>query len=315
MWKACDYTPRLMAQRRDRSVWFWVVVGLLAHTGWGAYPVFSRYLQTISRLPSLSLLAMGNLVVLLVVGVSVFPRLDKTLFQKRIMWGFAAIVMARAVTNLLAARFTLSIYVQLINQMTPFVVALMSLLVLRQTLPPFTGRAVGLCLLGAALMMGGDLGEMTAVSRQDLLGIGLAVTSTIFLAVYMLLVRRTATLDIPGEALLMMHVVALFVFALSASLLLGEDWQRWRQMETVDWVVFTGFSVGVLLFANFGQIRAIGALGAPMVSSMMAWRLVSALGFGALLLNERLTAWWQVLGAVVVLVTITWYLRRQGRGG
>jgi drug/metabolite transporter (DMT)-like permease len=45
---------------------------------------------------------------------------------------------------------------------------------------------------------------------------------------------------------------------------------------------------------------------------MMAWRLVSALFFAALLLGERLSSWIQLLGAVVVLVTITWYLWQQG---
>jgi len=44
----------------------------------------------------------------------------------------------------------------------------------------------------------------------------------------------------------------------------------------------------------------------------MAWRLVSALLFASLLLGERLSSWVQVLGAVIVLVTITWYLWQQG---
>jgi hypothetical protein len=40
-------------------------------------------------------------------------------------------------------------------------------------------------------------------------------------------------------------------------------------------------------------------------------RLVSALVFAGLLLNEQLSSGWQVVGAVVVFVTITWFLRRQ----
>ena len=44
---------------------------------------------------------------------------------------------------------------------------------------------------------------------------------------------------------------------------------------------------------------------------MMAIRLVSALAVGALLLQEQLTSVWQALGALVVIVTITWFLRRQ----
>ncbi|MCP5099024.1 MAG: EamA family transporter, partial [Chloroflexi bacterium] len=33
--------------------------------------------------------------------------------------------------------------------------------------------------------------------------------------------------------------------------------------------------------------------------------------FGALLLGERFTYVWQILGAGIVIITITWYLRQQ----
>ena len=45
----------------------------------------------------------------------------------------------------------------------------------------------------------------------------------------------------------------------------------------------------------------------------MAWRLIATLTLAALLLGEQLTSLWQVLGAAIVLVTITVYLRRQLR--
>ena len=36
----------------QRSNWFWLAATLMAQTGWGAYPVMARYLQTVSDLPS-----------------------------------------------------------------------------------------------------------------------------------------------------------------------------------------------------------------------------------------------------------------------
>jgi drug/metabolite transporter (DMT)-like permease len=69
--------------------------------------------------------------------------------------------------------------------------------------------------------------------------------------------------------------------------------------------------LGVLVGANLGQIVALRRLGAPLVSSLLAWRLVSAMVVGVLLLDERLTSPWQALGAGAVLVTITWYLWQQ----
>jgi drug/metabolite transporter (DMT)-like permease len=76
-------------------------------------------------------------------------------------------------------------------------------------------------------------------------------------------------------------------------------------------LIFAAFSLGVLFGANTGQVGALQHLGAPMVSSLLAWRLVSALIFAALLLDERLTSLWQLLGALLVLITVTWYLHRQ----
>jgi type VI protein secretion system component VasK len=54
-------------------------------------------------------------------------------------------------------------------------------------------------------------------------------------------------------------------------------------------------------------------LGAPLVSSVMAWRLIATLALAAILLGERLDSWWQALGAVMVMITITGYLWRQAR--
>ncbi|MFZ1770121.1 MAG: hypothetical protein WAU00_13040 [Caldilinea sp.] len=59
------------------------------------------------------------------------------------------------------------------------------------------------------------------------------------------------------------------------------------------------------------QIAAIRRLGAPMVSSLMGWRLVATLSAGMLLLDEQLTSPLQVVGMILVLSTITWYLSQQ----
>ena len=63
------------------SPWGWLALALLAQMGWGAYPVLLRYLQTVSGLPGLSLLAAGNLVVLLIVAAFILPRLDRRIFR------------------------------------------------------------------------------------------------------------------------------------------------------------------------------------------------------------------------------------------
>lgn len=297
---------------RTEASWGWLALALAAQMGWGVYPVLLRYLQTVSGIPSLSLLAMGNLVVLLIVSLIILPRVDKSIFRLHIVWLFGLMVVLRGITNLLATRFTLAVYAQLIYLMTPFLVALLSRVVLKEQLPRHTLKALTVALLGALLIMSANLGQ-TAVAgnRHDLWGILLAIASSLFLALYMIITRRTARRNASGEALLLVHLLSLFIFSGLASLLIGEDWAQWSRLTLTDWWVFAAFSLGVLLGANLGQIRSIQHLGAPLVSSLMAIRLVSALVLAGLLLGERLTSPWQLLGAALVIVTITWYLRQQ----
>ena len=296
------------------STWQWFTVALLAQMGWGANIVLLRYLQTISGIPSFSLLAMGNFIVLLIVAIVFLPRIDKSVFRMRIVWIFGGMVVLRGITNLLATRFTLATYIQVIYLMTPFVVALLSKMVLRESLPKHTFKALTIALVGALLIMSGSLTDTavsTSTSRNDLLGISFALASTLFLALYMLIARRTAKHNAPGEALLIVHLLFLFVFSSLMSFLFQENLTEWGTLGQSDWIIFIIYSLGILMGANLGQIRSIQKLGAPLVSSMMPIRLVSALLFAGLLLGERLSSGWQVLGTAVVIITITWYLRQQ----
>ncbi|MEZ4591850.1 MAG: DMT family transporter [Chloroflexota bacterium] len=239
------------------------------------------------------------------------------LFRLPLLWLFGGLVVLRGITNLLATRYTLAIYAQLIYLMTPFIVALLSRLVLHEQLPRHTFKALSICLAGAILLLSGNLVEAveTAVTRNDWLGIGLALASSFFLALYMIVTRRTAKHQASGDSLLLMHLTALALFSGITSAILQEDWQQWGNLQPVDWLVFVLFALGVLLGANLGQIRSIQQLGAPLVSSMMATRLISALLVGSWLLNEHLTSAWQLLGAGVVFATLTWYLRQRGGSG
>ena len=66
------------AEKRDSAdnAWPWIFAALAAHTGWGAYPVFGRYLQTVTLLPSMSLLALGSAVALIALLTSFVPTIQ-----------------------------------------------------------------------------------------------------------------------------------------------------------------------------------------------------------------------------------------------
>ena len=294
--------------------WSWLVIALLAQTAWGAYPVMARYLQTVSNLPSLSILALGSFIALIAVAILFLPRIQIADFQSKRLLIFALIVLARGVTNLLAARFTLAIYVQLITMLTPFLVALLSTVIWHERLPRYTGRALILGLVGVLMIIGVDFFNyqtMPPANRTDWLGISLAAASSLLLALYMIAVRRSTIHNIRGEALLLVQLMSLALGGFLLSLLLGESWLQWRTINAADWFIFGLLAIGVLAGANIGQIGSIRHLGAALVSSIMPWRLVSVLAVSAVLLDERLTSIWQFIGVFLVIITVSWYLWQQ----
>lgn len=61
----------------------------------------------------MSIIAFGSLLALVVVGVFLFPRVEWKAFRSVRLLLFALVVVGRGITNFLAARYTLAIYVQL----------------------------------------------------------------------------------------------------------------------------------------------------------------------------------------------------------
>lgn len=294
-------------------VWGWYAVALAAHTGWGIYPVLGRYLQTVSGLPSMSVLVIGGLPLTIWLCVVILPRHGWRIYASPVLWVFGVVTVLRSVTNILSQRYTLAIYIQLIGLLTPFLVVLLNRIVLKARPPRFTWPALSLITLGALLMMSdiGATGMTITLTATDWVGIGLALASSLFLALYMILVRRTAHTAASGVAVLAFQTVLIQISALSLSLFWGEDWGRWCTIGAQDWGVFIAYSLLVVVLANGLQIAAIRRLGAPMVSSLMGWRLVATLSMGIVLLGEHLTSLWQGIGMLLVLGTITWYLSRQ----
>lgn len=294
--------------------WEWYAVALAAQTGWGIYPVLGRYLQTVAGLPSMSVLVLGGIPMTILMFAVILPRYGWRIYASRMLWFFGGVTVLRSITNILSQRFTQAIYVQLIGLLTPFLVVLLNRLFLKERTPRFTLPAILLTTVGALLMMselGQDGGLTIALTTSDWLGIGLALTSSFFLAMYMILVRRTVKTQASGVAILAFQTVLIQVTALSVGLLWGESWATWLSLGAKDWAVFVAYVLLVVLGANGLQIAAIRHLGAPMVSSLMGWRLVSTLAVGMLLLGEHLTSPWQAAGMILVLGTVTWYLSQQ----
>lgn len=288
----------------------WLGLALVAHTGWGAYPVLARYLQTQAGLPSMSLLAVSMTSVSLLLALTTRPRWGM-LLRQRLLPAFLLAVLTRAVTNLLAARFTAAVYVQLVTLATPWVVAFFNALVFHETAPPNTGRTALLGTVGAGLMLSAALeqqGHMAQLGPEDLLGLALAGVSVMSLAWYMLLVRRSGLHQWRGQEVFFLQALVVMSVGWTFTLLLDEDWTPWLHLQERDWAVLLAF-VGLVLFgANRLQIEVLQRIGARAVSALLPWRMVVVLVLGMWLLGERFTHWRQALGLVLVLAALVLYL-------
>ncbi len=294
----------------------WLLVALTAHTGWGIYPVLARYLQTVSGIPSMALLAVSYAPLVVVFLVYALPRYGAVFRSSRPLWIFGVVVVARSITNVLATRYTQALFVQLITLMTPFLIAFLSTLVLHESLPRITLPAMVLSGVGSLLMLSSEIsaeGVRFALTRTDWIGIGLALASAIALAFYMIAVRRTVQVHLSGFVVLLFQSTVIAGTSLLLSLLAGEEWSRWQTLGGTDWLVLGIFALAIVIGANALQISALRRLGAPVVSSLMGWRLLSTLVLGILLLGEGLQSWLQAVGMAIVLATVTWYLWHERR--
>lgn len=302
-------------------VWRYVWLGLLGHLLWGSYPVFAK--RAVAEVPKFSLLLMASLTTTLVAAATVrwHDDLDRRqawaiLRRERALWGLAFFWVLRSVTNIVSIELTRAIWIQLINTLTPFVVALLGIWFFGEPVPRYTYRALTLSTLGAALVLVPDWSQALAgFNSRDVLGLAMAVLSTLALATYFQLVRRSHLRQASGGLIMFQQGVALVMTYVVLSWGAGEDWRAWTRLSPMAWLAVLEVIWMVRVLGNLVQIVAVGGATPALITSLMATRLISALFLGWLVLGERLVAPAQWLGALIVVATVTTYLRLQRSNG
>ena len=303
------------------SIWPYVWLGVLAHLAIGSYPVFGK--RAIAEVPKFSLVFIASLAIMFT-GLAVLRWRDGVTWRKawqvlrreRVLWLFALIVALRAVTNLLSIALTKAVWVQLINIMAPFPVALLGVWVFGQSTPRYTYRALMLSTLGAILMLVQDWTQIGAdITQNDVLGLGLALVSMLAFAFYYQLIRRSHVRDVTSGLIMFQQGLAMTTAFLILTVVTGEDWSAWTSVSTGGWLAVLAVIFVVQVGGNLSQIIAVGGVTPALITSFMALRLISALVLGWLILGERLVSPTQWLGAALVVGTVTGYLWLQKNGG
>jgi len=292
----------------------WLGAALLGHTAWGIYPVLARYLQIQAHIPGLTLLTIANGFAMLVMVGVVAIRGEFHQLRIRAGWLVALFAMLRAVTNVLAARYAPAAQVTLIGLLTPLLVVVMGRLWFNDPAPPNTGIVLAVSLLGALVMLSGDIQNPEfwhSGGDSSWVGIALALTSSVMLALYMLSVRRTSGYGISSEATFLLQLIAVVATSIPLSFAIGERFDGLGSLQPIHWFWLGIFAVIIVIGANILQVYTLRKLGASLVTAVQAWRLpVSAIAAG-FILAEWMQTPTEFIGAGLTALSVTWYLVSQ----
>jgi len=301
-------------QTEKRSMGGWILLAIAVHVVIGGTMVPLRYVQTVVGLPSLGTVAVGDLLAFSIMAWFTIPKVDKAFWRSRTLWLMVAIVIFRTVFWTLSGRFTQPYLAQMVNLLAPFFVVLFDRVVNKARLPKFTLPAITLSLVGGLLLIFGGLQDAPMVSvltQSDWIGLGMALLATFGIAAYMVIVKYGQQIGLPFEAVYISQVGALGVVGVILSLIFRENWSGFLTLDWKSVLVILFYAFVMEIGVKIGHITVIRKLGAPLVSSMLAVRLVAAIFFGWLLMGERPQSLLQWIGAGIVVLTITWYLSQQ----
>ena len=292
----------------------WLFLSVAVQSLIGASMVPVRYLQTVAGFPSLGIMGIADLLAFSVMAWFMIPKIKKCDLRSKTLWIMVAIVVFRTIVLTFANRFTTTYIVQLINLLAPFMVIVFDRFVNHTQLPKFTIAAIFLSLIGGGLIIFGGIKDQplaNLLTPIDALGLILSLIGTVGIAAYMVIVKHGQQVGLPFEVVYISQVGTMAILMTGTSLVVGENWQAFR---TIDWqsglaLAFLAFGMEVGL--KVGNITTLRKLGAPLVSSMMAVRLVGAIFLGWFILGEKPESLLQWMGTVIVVVTISWYLSRQ----
>ena len=303
----------------ETNITAWIFMGILSQGAWGGYPVLARYLQNVHNIGTMSLAAMTNTLATIVVLVFLYRKIHLSTVSKKDLLAFSLIFVARGMTNVYAARFTYATTVQLISLLTPFIVAFMSKKLYREALPRHTLAALSLSLVGSTAMIlgagrGTPSGALTGnTPGEHMLGIGIALVSSVLLAFYMLSIKDIGRRGTNAETLAFIQFAGFGLCMGVGSLIPGESWRPWLVLPASGFIAFLGFAFGVLLFGTIVQNNALRRLGAPAYATLQASRLLSTIGLSWIILGEGIESIWQAAGTLTVMATITWFTYSQKR--
>lgn len=282
---------------------------LIAHTGFGSSVVLVKYL--LRYLPPFRMMAVPFGLAGLLIYLAARRYISWSDFRSTQVWLLTGVVAARSVTKLMALQFTLAAYVQLIDLTVPFLTAIVAWMLLRENIPPWTLRALMATTVGSFLVIViNPLNVHLPNGSSDLIGIAFAVGSSILFAVNVVFTRQLTIRGLSPPTMFFQRAMAMAVTYSVLSTMAGEAWKPFAHLTVSSWVIYI-ILVAALTSGGVSQVVSISRVKATVFSTLLSWRLLVVLGAGWVLLGEWLASIWQGVGVVIVILSITLYLRHQ----
>ncbi|MDY6872444.1 MAG: hypothetical protein SVR81_00540 [Chloroflexota bacterium] len=131
----------------------------------------------------------------------------------------------------------------------------------------------------------------------------------------MLIVKHSAQVGLPFEAVYISQVGPIALTMTLLSLSTGEDWAGFLDLDFQSGLALAFNALGLEIGQKLDNIAVLRKLGALLISRMLAVRLVAARWMGWLVLAECPESPLQWIGAAIVALTINGYLAQQRPGG
>ena len=161
----------------------------------------------------------------------------------REMGAFCVILVLRAMTNMYSTRFAPAAWVQMVNLSTPIFVALISYIrgesdIPMAIIPTILASSVGsyLVISDRAIVDGDESSSSGRITAREVLGLGLALCASLFLSIYMIVIKVTKGM-IDERQLLIVSSLTLMVPTFTYSTIFEGSWvSTFAAFPAIDWV-------------------------------------------------------------------------------
>jgi drug/metabolite transporter (DMT)-like permease len=308
---------------------------IFAHIMFGLLPIFSRgILVSPTGIPLFVSLFLSYIVMFVfyipraVYQLIFMKNKIKTIFEFSKNWLIYVFTISQIIVVLfkfLSTKFTTATIVQLILQLTPFVVAIFSYFILKEKITFLTILCIIVSVIGGVLVMVSTPKTHDAVytlhftidfhsftknfKLLDVVGVVLALICMVSLSVFIVIVNysKMSSKPVSNESLFFLTSVSGVILFLILSLILQEDWGKLFKATVSDYLLLLGYTVAQFL-GLIGDLYSIPIIGATKASSILALRLVTTVIISWPVLNEEMNNIWQFVGCFLVCIGVTTFI-------